>query len=188
VKCLLIRCRLDSALKLARRPKELPTMRRFPVNDLRILATGSSHAISYLSYPSSRTSAGEGMVSAEFARAKPRSVFRLSTICSAHDWPKTAIWEACANCGGGLLPGSPRREGLGLREEREISVKAELAIRKRASQSGNELATENPAQHFDWKEEGITGFDPARVIGRQSAGRDYTMDVRMMFQFLIPGV
>ena len=75
-----------------------------------------------------------------------------------------------------------------MREEREISVKAELAIRKRTSESGNELATENPAQHFDRKKEGITGFDPARVIGRQSAGRDYTMDVRVMFQFLIPGV
>ncbi len=67
-------------------------------------------------------------------------------------------------------------------------MKAELAARARAAESGPELATENPAQYLDWKEEGVTGFYPARVIGRPSAGRDYTMDVRGMFQFLIPGV
>jgi len=47
VRCLFIRCRFDSALKLlkhdpqmklAQRPKEsLPTTRRFPANDLRLL-------------------------------------------------------------------------------------------------------------------------------------------------------
>ena len=65
----------------------------------------------------------------------------------------------------------PGGEGLGLGEESQISMKAKLAIGKRISESGHELATKNPAQHFDWKEEGVTEFYPARVIGRQPAGR-----------------
>ena len=73
-------------------------------------------------------------------------------------------------------------------------MKAELAIGERLPESLYELAAKNPAEHFDWKKEGITGFDPASVIGRQSACRDHTMyakrafRVRMVFQFLVPGM
>ena len=82
----------------------------------------------------------------------------------------------------------PGGEGLGLGEKSQISMKSELAIGKRAFESGHELATENPAEHFDWQKERVTGFDPTGVIGRQTTSRDYRMHVRVVFQFLIPGV
>jgi len=50
-------------------PKELPTTRRFPVNDLRILATGSFPRNLLIDPIHISDKCREGMVSAEFARA-----------------------------------------------------------------------------------------------------------------------
>ena len=82
----------------------------------------------------------------------------------------------------------PRGEGFGLSQKCQIAMKAELAIGERLPESRYELAAKNTAEHFDWKKERIAGFDPARVIGRQSACRNHTMHVWMVFQFLIPGM
>jgi len=75
-----IRCRLDSALKLAqRRKKSLPTTANLLWMISRILASSYSHAVSYWSYPSSRTSADEAMVSAElFAQRLPMLSDRIT--------------------------------------------------------------------------------------------------------------
>ena len=55
-------------------------------------------------------------------------------------------------------------------------------------QSGDELAPKNPSQHRKGKKEAATGGEPALVVGGESAGGDHTMDMRMMLQFLVPGV
>ena len=106
---------------------------------------------------------------------------------------KCVLWAA----EGALRIDHPNRDGimaevsgerLGLSEEGEISVEAELAIGNSSLERRHELAAKDPAQHFDGKEEEVTGFDPARVTGRQPAGRNHAMRVRMMFQFLVLGM
>jgi len=82
----------------------------------------------------------------------------------------------------------PRREGFGLSQKGQIPVKAELASGESFPKGLNKLAAKNSAEHFDWQKEGIPGFDPASVIGRQSACWNYTMHVWMVFQFLVPGM
>jgi len=51
-----------------------------------------------------------------------------------------------------------------------------------------ELAAEQFAQGTDWQEEPLAGGNPARAVGRQSAGGSDAMHVRMVLQSLRPGV
>jgi len=60
----------------------------------------------------------------------------------------------------------PRGEGFGVSQKGQIPVKAELASGEPLAESLDKLAAKNSAEHFDWQKEGITGFDPAGVIGR----------------------
>ena len=52
----------------------------------------------------------------------------------------------------------PGRENLGLREELEVAMEAELALDEGALQSGHELAAKHPAQHFCWEEKRSSGL------------------------------
>jgi hypothetical protein len=81
----------------------------------------------------------------------------------------------------------PGGEDLGLREEFEGAMEAELAWGEGALQSGHELAAKYPAQHFVGKKEGAAGLDPTRVISGQTTGREYAMDMGMKLELLIPG-
>ena len=51
---------------------------------------------------------------------------------------------------------------------RALTEEAQLVAGKEAPQSGDELAAEYTAEHLDWEQEGVTGRDPARVVGRKS--------------------
>ena len=82
----------------------------------------------------------------------------------------------------------PGGEELGLGEELEVAMEAEFALGESAPQRGHELAAKHPAQHFVGKKEGAAGLDPARVIGGQTTGREYAMDMGMKLELLIPGV
>jgi hypothetical protein len=82
----------------------------------------------------------------------------------------------------------PGGEGLPLSERSQISVEAELAVAESTLESGNELATEEATEHFDGKKEGVAWFDPVRAMGRQTAGGNHAMDMRVELEFLIPGV
>lgn len=81
-----------------------------------------------------------------------------------------------------------RRESFRIAERLQLTVESDLAFGKGSFQSGSEFASEHPAEHLDGKEEGISRLDPALAIHRQSAGGNDTMDVRVMFHFLIPGM
>jgi hypothetical protein len=59
-------------------------------------------------------------------------------------------------------------------------VEAQLALGECAFQSGDELASKDPSQNGDGKKEAATGGEPAVVVGREPAGGDHAMDMRMM--------
>src|SRR5580700_2353801 len=67
-------------------------------------------------------------------------------------------------------------------------MEAQLALTEVAFQSDDKLAAKNLSQHGNGKKEARMRWNPTRVIERQSASRDHTMGVRVMFEFLIPGV
>jgi hypothetical protein len=63
-----------------------------------------------------------------------------------------------------------------------------LAIREGLPESGDKLSTEDSPQHLDGKKEAIARGDPALVIGRETTGRNHTMQMGMMLEFLTPGM
>jgi hypothetical protein len=82
----------------------------------------------------------------------------------------------------------PGGESLWLSKERQVSVESQPAVAKGALESRNKLAAKDATEHFDGKKEGVASFDPVRVIGGESAGRNHAMDMRVKTEFLIPGV
>jgi hypothetical protein len=50
------------------------------------------------------------------------------------------------------------------------------------------LSTNHPAESLDWKQKVGPCSNPAAVIHRQSTGRDKTMQMKMVFERLVPGV
>src|SRR5271169_863208 len=69
-----------------------------------------------------------------------------------------------------------------------MSVKLECAFTECAPKSGDKLAAEDTAEHFDGKEEGAARGDPAGVIGSETAGGQHAVDMGMMLQSLVPGM
>lgn len=57
-----------------------------------------------------------------------------------------------------------REEVFRLSQRPELAVETELAIREGALQSFDKLASEDAAEHFDGKEEGIARMNPAFMI------------------------
>ena len=55
-------------------------------------------------------------------------------------------------------------------------------------ESGDKLAAEDTAEHFDGKEEGAARGDPAGVIRSETAGGQHAVDMGMMLQSLVPGM
>ncbi len=81
-----------------------------------------------------------------------------------------------------------RGESLGRGERLQLAVEAQVAFGEGMFESGDELAPKNPGQNGDRKKEAAAGVEPALVVGRESAGGDHAMDMRMMLQLLVPGV
>jgi hypothetical protein len=67
-------------------------------------------------------------------------------------------------------------------------MKSNLSLTEVAFQSEDKLAAKNLSEHGDGEKEATVRWNPTRVIGRQSAGGHHTMGMRVMFEFLIPGV
>ncbi len=79
-------------------------------------------------------------------------------------------------------------ECFGFCQKLEIPVEAQLALREGLPESGDKLATEDSPQHLDGKKEAVARGDPALVIGRETTGRNDTMQMGMMLEFLTPGM
>src|SRR5712664_5001225 len=69
-----------------------------------------------------------------------------------------------------------------------MSVELECAGMKGGLESGDKLAAEDTAEHFDGKEEGAAGGDPAGVVRSEAAGGQHAVDMGMMLQALVPGM
>src|SRR5713226_2719387 len=82
----------------------------------------------------------------------------------------------------------PGGKSFGVSERFQVAVEAQLALPEVAFQSGNKLAAKDATENLDGKEEGVAWLDPMGAIERESAGGHDTMHVRVMFEFLIPGV
>src|SRR5882762_4771466 len=67
-------------------------------------------------------------------------------------------------------------------------MEAKLALTEVAFQSDDKLAAKNLSEHGDGEKKARVRWNPTRVIERQSAGGHHTMGMRVMFEFLIPGV
>jgi hypothetical protein len=63
-----------------------------------------------------------------------------------------------------------------------------LAVFEDALESGDRLATEDSPQHLHGEEEAIAPGDPAPVIQGATAGRNHTMQMGMMLEFLTAGM
>jgi hypothetical protein len=78
----------------------------------------------------------------------------------------------------------PSGENLGLCEKLEVSVEVELAVVKGLLESIDEFATKEFSEHFLGQKVVVSGTHPAGVIGRETAGGHYTMDMRMSGELL----
>ena len=67
-------------------------------------------------------------------------------------------------------------------------MEVELAVLEGSFKTSDELAAKHAAEHLDGKKESMAWLDPARAIGRQTAGGNDAMDMRVKAQLLIPGV
>ena len=79
-------------------------------------------------------------------------------------------------------------EGLFVFERLENSGESKLVLLESALQGGDELAAEDTTEYVDGQEEGIAGMDPLLAVGRETSGRDDTVEVRMSQQVLSPGM
>ena len=68
------------------------------------------------------------------------------------------------------------------------SVETEFVLRMQFPQASHELAPENYTENSDRQEESFQRVNPPRMVRRQTAGWDNTVNVRMMLEFLVPGV
>ena len=66
--------------------------------------------------------------------------------------------------------------------------KPQLLLLESAFQTGNELTAKNAAEHFHRQEERVARVNPALMVGREAAGWDHAMNVRMNLQILPPGM
>lgn len=73
-----------------------------------------------------------------------------------------------------------RRESCGWGKIPELAMKSDLALFEGALQSCREFATEHAAEHLHGKKEGIARLNPVLAIGRQSAGGNDAVDMRMV--------
>ena len=70
----------------------------------------------------------------------------------------------------------------------QASRKEQFPVLESVLETFDELAAKHAAQHFDRQEEGISRMHPALVIGRETAGGNHVVDVRMMLERLSPGM
>jgi hypothetical protein len=82
----------------------------------------------------------------------------------------------------------PGCECLRIRKSGERSVETEFVLRIQFLQAIHELASEHFTENIDRQEESFMRVNPPRMVRRQAAGWNNTVNVRMMLEFLVPGV
>ncbi len=79
-------------------------------------------------------------------------------------------------------------EALFVVERKALAVERELVVAKSASQSSDELAAEDTAEHLDGQQEGRARRYPVCLIRRQTAAGHDTVDMRVRLQGLSPSM
>src|SRR6266513_2278472 len=82
----------------------------------------------------------------------------------------------------------PGGEEFGLREERQIPGKVQLAKLKGGLETVDELAAKHPPEHGNGEKEARVRSNPTGVIEREPTRGDDTVDVGMNLEFLVPGM
>jgi hypothetical protein len=82
----------------------------------------------------------------------------------------------------------PLRQNLWILQCGEGSVESQFVLRMQCFQAIHELAPEYFFENADGQEESLLRVDPPGVVRSQTAGGNHTVDVRMMLEFLVPGV
>ncbi len=82
----------------------------------------------------------------------------------------------------------PGGEEFGLREQRQIPGKVQLAMLKGRFETVDELAAKHPPEHGNGEKEARVRSNPVGVIEREPARGDDTVDMGMKLEFLVPGV
>ncbi len=85
----------------------------------------------------------------------------------------------------GSQPGS---ESLGLSEEFQVFREAQLAVLEGLLERVDKLATKDFPQHLFRKKVIFSRANPTGVIGREAAGGNDTMDMRMKIKLLAPAM
>ncbi len=67
-------------------------------------------------------------------------------------------------------------------------MEAEPALRMEFFEAVYEFAPKHFFENVDWQEELLLRIDPPRVVRRQTACGNDTVNVRMMLEFLVSGV
>ena len=67
-------------------------------------------------------------------------------------------------------------------------MESQPAVAEGALESRNKLAAKDATEYLDGEKEGAASFDPVRMIGGESAGRNHAMDMGVKPELLIPGV
>ncbi len=82
----------------------------------------------------------------------------------------------------------PGGEGLGLSQQGQLPEEAELTVLEGGLEAGDEFATKHATQHRAGKKEARAGSNPSRMVEREPAGRDDTVNMGMNLQLLVPGM
>src|ERR1019366_975879 len=82
----------------------------------------------------------------------------------------------------------PGSEDLGLSDRRQIAREVELLVLEGGLETGYDLSTKAAPQYREGKKEARAGWNPARVVERESAGRDDPMAMGMKLRLLFPAM
>jgi hypothetical protein len=70
----------------------------------------------------------------------------------------------------------------------EVAVEVEIAGTKGRLELGDKLTPEDATEHLDGQKKAAGRADPSGVIGRQAAGSQDAMGMRVELQSLVPGM
>ncbi len=104
----------------------------------------------------------------------------VSAQITQHVFGSTERWFGVDNPVLAKQETEPTGKGSWLGKRCERTAELECALVKSTLECGDELTTEEATKDLLRQEEGIMGGDPARVIGSEAAGGDYTVHMRVM--------
>src|SRR5579872_2850748 len=82
----------------------------------------------------------------------------------------------------------PGRKCLPILKRDECSVETEFVLRMQCFKAIHKLAPKHFSENLDRQEESLLRVDPPGVVRSQTAGGNHAVNMRVMLEFLVPGV